>query len=114
MAFKLEEPPRQIAPGVAVTEVGGAGMALNVNVPALVTVQPEVTEINPVADDPIIAVIDVLEFTTKEAAFTPPNSTAVTVEKFVPVMDTASPGQPLVGEKLVMVGTRTMFCATEA
>ena len=54
---------------------------------------------------PTVAVISVLEFTVKYAAFAPPNFTPVTPEKSVPVITTVVPQEPVLGLKAVTVGT---------
>jgi hypothetical protein len=76
---------------------------------ALVPVPPGVvTLILPVtAPTGTIAVIWVAEFTTK-LALMPPNRTAVAPVKAVPVIVTAVPVLPLVGEKDVIVGAGTV------
>jgi hypothetical protein len=64
-----------------------------------------VTEIGPFAAlDGILAVICVEPLTVKEAAATPPKSTAVAPVKFVPVIVTSVPGGSFSGTKFVMVG----------
>ena len=65
-----------------------------------------VTAIGPV--DPVagIAVICVLELTTKEAALVPPKVTAVAPVKFVPVITTGVVfSHPLAGVKLLILTT---------
>ena len=76
------------------------------NVLTVVAVPPTVvTEIVPDAAAPGMAVICVAELTTYDEALTPPNSTAVTPVKFVPVITTgAVKAHPLDGEKLAIVG----------
>ena len=72
--------------------------------PLLVAVPPGVVTLTlPVDPDPNTAVIWVDESTVK-LALVPPNLTAETPVKWVPVMVTEVPGPPDVGEKLVMVG----------
>ena len=53
--------------------------------------------------------MDVMEFTTKEAALTPPKRTAVTAEKLVPVMVTEVPLHAPEGVKLEIVGGGTVI-----
>jgi hypothetical protein len=76
-----------------------------VKVAALVAVPPGVvTLIVPeVAPAGTLAVIDAAELTVK-VALVPLNETAVAPVKFVPLMVTLVPTDPLVGEKLVIVG----------
>ena len=75
----------------------GAGMKVKVS--ALVAVPPSVvTEIVPVLPLPTVALIEVALLTVKEAAAVPPNLTALTLVKLVPVMLTTAPLAPLVGE----------------
>lgn len=74
----------------------------------LVAVPPGVvTAMRPLtAVDGTVAVIWVLELTTKVAA-TPPKLTCVAPVKFVPAMVTAAPAAPVVGLNALMVGTPT-------
>jgi hypothetical protein len=76
-----------------------------VKVPALVAVPPGVvTLIVPeVALLGTVAVMDAAELTVKVAPV-PLNETAVALVKFVPLMITLVPTDPLVGEKLEIVG----------
>jgi hypothetical protein len=84
-------------------------VATTVKFVALVPVPPGVvTLILPVtAPTGTVAVIWVAEFTTK-LALTPPNRTAVAPVRAVPVIVTAAPVLPLVGEKDVIVGAGTV------
>ena len=67
VAFKFEEAPAQIVDGVAVTGLGAAMLALNVNIATLVPVpKAVVTATVPVVPEPMIAVIDVGEFTVND------------------------------------------------
>src|SRR5437899_8492185 len=52
-----------------------------------------------------VAVICVSEFTVKDEALVPLNVTEVAPVKFAPVIVTLVPTAPLVGEKLVILGT---------
>ena len=106
VAFNKVVPVAQREAGVAVAGVGAAGVALIVKVPALTAVPlPVTTEIVPVAVAAGIAVIDVELTTVYEKAFTPPNLTALTPTKFVPVIvTTVEFAQPLAGVNEVMVG----------
>ena len=104
--FKLDELPKQMVAGVAVTGVGGAGEAFIVNTPTLVAVPPGVTTaIVPVAALLGTAVICVGLFTTNEKAFVPPKVTAVAPVKLVPVITTeATCPHPELGVKEAIVG----------
>jgi hypothetical protein len=97
-----------IAPLVGVKLVI-VGAETTVKLPALVPVPPAVvTLIVPVvAPLGTVAVIWVEELTVKEVALVPLNFTAVAPVKPVPVIVTLAPIPPLVGEKLVTVGTGT-------
>ena len=85
----------------ALKAVGGTA---KVN-PARFAVPPGVVTVTfPLAPAPTTAVICVGEFTTKEAAFVPPNCTTEALLKFVPVIVTVAPAIADVGRKLVTVG----------
>src|SRR5256714_10919008 len=60
--------------------------------------------ISVVAPAGTVAWITVVDVTVNVVALVPLNRTAVTPEKFEPLMVTFAPTGPLVGEKLVMVG----------
>lgn len=83
------------------------GAAVGVKVPALVAVPPAVVTFTvPVVTlAGVTAVMLVAELTVKLAAATLLNVTAVAPVKLVPVMVTVAPAHPLVGVKLVIVGT---------
>ena len=83
-----------------------AGTSFTVKLAPLVAVPPEATTlIIPVFPAAGIAVICVEELTTKESAFVPPNLTAVTPVKFVPIITTGVELEhPLLGVKLDIVG----------
>jgi len=102
--FRFDVPPEHIDPGLAVTGVGAAG-EVKVNVPTLVPVPDGViTATVPVAEEPVMAVMDVELFTINDAALTPPNVTAVAPVKFAPVIETDVPLHPVDGLKEVTVG----------
>ena len=74
--------------------------------PTLVAAPPgAVTLMVPVDPEPSTAVMLVDELIVNLVALVPPELTAVAPEKFVPVMVTLVPLQPLVGVNEVMVGT---------
>ena len=76
--------------------------------PASVAVPTDVTtDTLPLAPAPTTALILVGETTEKDVAATPPNDTALTFVKFVPVMVTAIPWVPVVGSNDVIVGKFT-------
>src|SRR5438132_13218001 len=83
-----------------------AGMLETTKFAALVAEPPGVViVIGPVtAVAGTVATTWVLELTTKLAALTPANCTAVALSNLLPVIVTAVPAGPLVGMKLVMVG----------
>jgi len=58
-----------------------------------------------------VAVMDVLEFTVKDAAAMPPNVTALALVKFVTVMETLVPPAvlPLLVDRLEMAGAETLL-----
>jgi len=62
-----------------------------------------IMEITPVVPVPTTAVIDVGELTVYEDTAVPPIETAVAPVKFVPVIETVVPGQPLVGVKVLLI-----------
>jgi hypothetical protein len=57
-----------------------------------------------VAPTGTVAVIDVFELTANDVAAVPLNATEVASVKFVPVIVTDVPAEPLVGVKLWIVG----------
>ena len=80
---------------------------LTLKVEVLIAVPPCVTTLMVPVVAPVgtVAVIWVAEL-TKKLALTPLNLTAVTPEKFVPVINTEAPTGPEFGVKLVIVGAR--------
>ena len=94
-----------VAPVVGVNdEIIGGGININ---PANDAVPAGVVTLTlPVAPAPTMAVMLVEEFTTNDAAATPPKLTAVTPVKFVPVIVTVVPVPADVGVNDEMVGGR--------
>src|SRR5437773_3478413 len=92
--------------------VGGV-VSPTVKLPALLAVPPEVvTLIGPlVAPAGTVTVIAVAELTVK-LALVPLNSTAVAPVKFVPLIVTVVPTDPLAGVTLVIVGGLETVIAT--
>ena len=88
--------------------VGTVGLGLTVSVPLLVAMPPGVvTEMVPVVPMPTVAVIWVVEFTTKLLAALPPMLTAVAPVNLAPVMvmvAEAPAEQTCVGVKEVIFG----------
>src|SRR5438445_5494863 len=76
---------------------------------ALVAVPPGVFTLSGPVVAPLgtVAEIEVAEVTVKFVALVPLNRTAEAPVKFVPVICTVVPTEPLVGEKLVIVGGLT-------
>ena len=86
-----------------------------VNIKLLVPVPEAVTAIFPVvAPSETVATICVAEETVNEGIFTPSIDTAVAPVKFVPVIVTTVPPDPLVGEKPVIAGVERITAGESA
>src|SRR5947208_1787985 len=108
---RLIELPPDVVPDVTFSAVMTGAARLKVNRSAVFTAEVPpavvtVTSTAPAAFAGETAVMDVAELMTNEAAFTPPNDTAVAPVKFVPVITTDVPPlvDPLVGLNPVTVG----------
>src|SRR5262245_19056848 len=88
--------PAGAAVGIMLVMVG-AGDAIKVKLLPLPVPPGVVTDTAPELPSPMIALITVFEITLNEVASAPPNFTANTLSKFIPVMITSVPAVPVAG-----------------